>query len=133
MVVTQGPGRSSPPRPRIYIDILFNDERVVSLSPITDPLMAWAESMGELGSKCLRLQGHIEGNQDSSPSPPLAPMATKRQRQFMVVIEEKDDLEDGVKKRRTPARKLEDDFYRVTTESGWGRVREGSRSSVKSV
>ncbi|XP_028055308.1 uncharacterized protein LOC114259495 [Camellia sinensis] len=125
MVVTQGLGGSSPPKPRIYIDIMFNGERVVLPSSVTDPLMAWAESMGELGFKCLRLQGHIEGNQDSSLSPPPAPMPTKRQRQFTTVIEEEDDLEDGVRKRRTPARKLEDNFDRVATKSGLGKSKGG--------
>ncbi|KAL7175476.1 hypothetical protein ACSBR2_029135 [Camellia fascicularis] len=81
MVVTQGPGSSSPPRPQIYTDIKFNGERVVPPSSVTDPLMAWAKSVGGLEFKCLHLQGRIEGKQDSSPSSPLAPMATKRRRQ----------------------------------------------------
>ncbi|CAL5415582.1 unnamed protein product [Camellia sinensis] len=121
MVVTQGPGGSSPLRPRIYPDIKFNDERVVPPFSVTDPLMAWAESVGGLGFQCLRLQGRIEGNQDSSPLSPLAPMATKRWRQFTTVIEEEDDREDGVRKRRTLVRKLEDDFDRVATKSELGK------------
>ncbi|KAL7215992.1 hypothetical protein ACSBR1_028026 [Camellia fascicularis] len=69
MVVPLGPGKfygSSLPRPRIYTDIKFNDERVDPPSSVTDPLMAWAEeahwSMGGLSFKRLRLQGRIEGN-----------------------------------------------------------------------
>ncbi|XP_028055937.1 uncharacterized protein LOC114260079 [Camellia sinensis] len=113
MVVSQGLGGSSPPRSRIYTDIKFNGEWVFPPSSVTDPLMAWTQ--------LLCLQGRIEGNQDSSPSSPPAPMATKRWRQFATVIEEEDDREDGVRKRRTLVRKLEDDFDRVATTSGLGK------------
>ncbi|XP_028078970.1 uncharacterized protein LOC114280788 [Camellia sinensis] len=69
MVVTQGPENfygSNLPRPQIYTDIKFNDERVNPLSSITDLLMTWAKeahwSMDKLSFKHLRLQGHIRGN-----------------------------------------------------------------------
>ncbi|CAL5342609.1 unnamed protein product [Camellia sinensis] len=69
MVVPLGPGKfygSSLPRPQIYTDVKFNDERVDPPSSVIDPLMAWAEeahwSMGGLSFKRLRLQGRIEGN-----------------------------------------------------------------------
>ncbi|CAL5429139.1 unnamed protein product [Camellia sinensis] len=68
-------------------------------------------------------------------------MTTKRRRRFTAVIEEEDDCEDvhlelknlkggengakgdevGVRKKRTLARKLGDDFDRVVTKSGFGK------------
>ncbi|KAJ8431792.1 hypothetical protein Cgig2_027960 [Carnegiea gigantea] len=69
MVVTLGPGKfygSSLPRPRIYNDVKFNEERVDPPVPVLDPLLSWANeahwSMGGLSFKRLRLQGKIEGN-----------------------------------------------------------------------
>jgi len=69
MVVALGPGKfygSSLPRPRIYNDVKFNDERVDPPVPVLDPLLSWANeahwSMGGLSFKRLRLQGKIEGN-----------------------------------------------------------------------
>ncbi|CAJ1956583.1 unnamed protein product [Sphenostylis stenocarpa] len=69
MVVSLGPGKfygTSLPRPRIYADVKFNDHRVDPPTPVTDPLMSWAQeahwSMGGLSFKRLRLQGKIEGN-----------------------------------------------------------------------
>ena len=69
MVVSLGPGKfygTSLPRPRIYADVKFNNERVDPPVPVTDPLMSWANeahwSMGGLSFKRLRLQGKIEGN-----------------------------------------------------------------------
>ncbi|XP_028108107.1 uncharacterized protein LOC114306979 [Camellia sinensis] len=130
----KSPGGSSPPRPRIYTDIKFNGEWVVPPSSITDPLMAWAKSVAGLGFKCLRLQGCIEGNQDSNTSSHPTPMATKRWRQFTIVIEEEDDCEDGVRKRWTLVRKLEDDFDRVATKSGLGKsMRRKSKFSEECV
>ncbi|KAI4322676.1 hypothetical protein L6164_022346 [Bauhinia variegata] len=71
MVVTLGPGKfygTSLPRPRIYTDVKFNDERVDPPAPVSDPLMSWANeahwSMGGLSFKRLRLMGKIEGNVD---------------------------------------------------------------------
>ncbi|RAL45052.1 unnamed protein product [Cuscuta campestris] len=135
MVIALGPGRfygKSLPRPRIYEDVKFNDHRVDPPVPVSDPLMSWAEeahwSMGGLSLTRHRLQGKIEGNlnkiraeeerQDrkilkkssspvfSTPSPPPAPIATKRKRRFI------DEAEDG----SFPARKLGDDFDRVAQE-----------------
>ncbi|KAI4333959.1 hypothetical protein L6164_018705 [Bauhinia variegata] len=69
MVVSLGPGKfygTSLPRPRIYNDVKFNDERVDPPVPVTDPFMSWASeahwSMGGLSFKRLRLMGKIEGN-----------------------------------------------------------------------
>ena len=69
MVVPLGPGKfygTSLPRPRIYTDVKFNDERVDPPVPVTDPLLLWANeahwSMGGLSFTRLRLQGRIEGN-----------------------------------------------------------------------
>ncbi|KAK3004438.1 hypothetical protein RJ639_019915 [Escallonia herrerae] len=69
MVVALGPGRfygSSLPRPRIYTDVKFSNDRVDPPVPVTDPLMSWAHeahwSMGGLNVKRHRLQGRIEGS-----------------------------------------------------------------------
>lgn len=69
MVVTLGPGKfygSSLPRPRIYNDVKFNEERVDPPVPVLAPLLSWANeahwSMGGLSFKRLRFQGKIEGN-----------------------------------------------------------------------
>lgn len=69
MVVALGPGKfygSSLPRPRIYTDVKFNDQRVDPPVSVMDPLMSWAEeahwSMGGLSFTRHRLQGRIEGN-----------------------------------------------------------------------
>lgn len=69
MVVALGPGKfygSSLPRPRIYNDVKFNEQRVDPPVPVLDPLLSWANeahwSMGGLSFKRLRLQGKIEGN-----------------------------------------------------------------------
>ncbi|KAK2980079.1 hypothetical protein RJ640_012213 [Escallonia rubra] len=69
MVVALGPGRfygSSLPRPRIYTDVKFSNDRVDPPVPVTDPLMSWAQeahwSMGGLNVKRHRLQGRIEGS-----------------------------------------------------------------------
>ncbi|XP_041005003.1 uncharacterized protein LOC121250126 [Juglans microcarpa x Juglans regia] len=69
MVVPLGPGKfygSSLPRPRIYTDVKYSDERVDPPVPVLDPFMSWANeahwSMGGLSFKRLRLQGRIEGN-----------------------------------------------------------------------
>lgn len=69
MVVSLGPGKfygTSLPRPRIYTDVKFNDERVDPPTPVLDPFLSWANeahwSMGGLSFKRLRLQGRIEGS-----------------------------------------------------------------------
>ncbi|CAK9157392.1 unnamed protein product [Ilex paraguariensis] len=69
MVVALGPGKfygSSLPRPRIYTDVKFNDDRVDPPVSVLDPLISWAHeahwSMGGLSFKRLRLQGRIEGS-----------------------------------------------------------------------
>ncbi|XAR68017.1 hypothetical protein NMG60_11002995, partial [Bertholletia excelsa] len=119
MVVALGPGKfygSSLPRPRIYTDVKFNDERVDPPVPVIDPLMTWAQeahwSMGGLSFRRLRLQGRIEGNvrsselsvrkssrsattaqRSSSPSPPPAPMAVKRRR-YVAPMDEEDEEEE---------------------------------------
>lgn len=69
MVVPLGPGKfygTSLPRPRIYTDVKFNDERVDPPVPVLDPFLSWANeahwSMGGLSFKRLRLQGRIEGS-----------------------------------------------------------------------
>ncbi|KAL7164387.1 hypothetical protein ACSBR2_040323 [Camellia fascicularis] len=154
MVVTQGPGKfygSSLPKPRIYTDIKFNDDRVDPLSSVTNPLMEWVdEAHWSIDGLSFNDSDDDEDNKDSSPSPPPASMATKRWRRFMAVIEEKDDCEDvdpelknlkggengaegdevGVRKRRTLARKLGDDFDQVATESG---LEKSKGSLVKSL
>ncbi|KAL9243669.1 hypothetical protein vseg_017529 [Gypsophila vaccaria] len=57
---------SSLPRPRIYTDVKFSDERVDPPTPVHEPLLSWANeahwSMGGLSFNRLRLQGKIEGN-----------------------------------------------------------------------
>lgn len=57
---------SSLPRPRIYTDVKFSEERVDQPVPVLDPLLSWANeahwSMGGLSFKRLRLQGRIEGH-----------------------------------------------------------------------
>lgn len=57
---------SSLPRPRIYTDVKFSEERVDPPVPVLDPLLSWANeahwSMGGLSFKRLRLQGRIEGH-----------------------------------------------------------------------
>ena len=62
---------SSLPRPRIYTDVKFNEERVDPPVPVLDPLLAWANeahwSMGGLSFKRLRLQGRIEGTRGLLP------------------------------------------------------------------
>ncbi|KAK7401958.1 hypothetical protein VNO78_13857 [Psophocarpus tetragonolobus] len=120
MVVSLGPGKfygTSLPRPRIYTDVKFNDHRVDPPTPVSDPLMSWAQeahwSMGGLSFKRLRLQGKIEGNVqrlrsqreahsptptraspiDSSPSPPPPPLFPKRRR-YMDLIQEEEEDED---------------------------------------
>ncbi|GAB4837971.1 hypothetical protein Ancab_027499 [Ancistrocladus abbreviatus] len=69
MVVPLGPGKfygSNLPRPRIYTDVKFNEDRIDPPPPVLDPLLSWANeahwSMGGLSFKRLRLQGRIEGN-----------------------------------------------------------------------
>lgn len=69
MVVSLGPGKfygSSLPRPWIYTDVKFNDERVDPPVSVLDPLLVWANeahwSMGGLSFKRLRHQGRIEGS-----------------------------------------------------------------------
>lgn len=68
-MVPLGPGKfygTSLPRPRIYTDVKFNDERVDPPVSVMDPLLSWANeahwSMGGLSFKRLRLQGRIEGS-----------------------------------------------------------------------
>nr|XP_011466901.1 PREDICTED: uncharacterized protein LOC105352208 [Fragaria vesca subsp. vesca] len=114
---------SSLPRPRIYTDVKFNEERVDPPVPVLDPLLAWANeahwSMGGLSFKRLRFQGRIEGNvgklraerhkRASSNSPPPAPVATKRSR-FMALIDEDGD-EEAVRGKR-----LAVEFDRVAAE-----------------
>lgn len=57
---------SSLPRPRIYTNPQFNDERIDPPLSVADPLLSWAKeahwSMGGLSVNRLRLQGRIEGN-----------------------------------------------------------------------
>lgn len=69
MVVPLGPGKfygSSLPRPRIYTDVKYSDERVDPPAPVLDPFMSWANeahwSMGGLSFTRLRFQGRIEGS-----------------------------------------------------------------------
>ncbi|GAB4859589.1 hypothetical protein Ancab_011062 [Ancistrocladus abbreviatus] len=69
MVVPLGPGKfygSNIPRPRIYTDIKFNEDRIDPPAPVLDPLLLWANeahwSMGGLSFKRLPFQGRIEGN-----------------------------------------------------------------------
>ncbi|KAL0001941.1 hypothetical protein SO802_015722 [Lithocarpus litseifolius] len=69
MVVPLGPGKfygSSLPRPRIYTDVKYSDERVDPPVPVLDPFMSWANeahwSMGGLSFTRLRFQGRIEGS-----------------------------------------------------------------------
>lgn len=150
MVVALGPGKfygKSLPRPRIYTDVKFNEERVDPPVPVFDPLMSWAEdahwSMGGLSFKRHRLQGRIEGNISKlraehekqikklkkispskssspgfySPSPPPAPIAVKRKRRL--IDEEEEEHDEGRRGcKMGPARKLGDDFDRVAYESG---------------
>ncbi|KAI7994946.1 hypothetical protein LOK49_LG11G01631 [Camellia lanceoleosa] len=154
MVATQGPEKfygSSLPKPRIYTDIKFNDEWVDPSFSVTDPLMAWAdEAHWSMGGLSFNDSDDDEDNKDSSPLPPPASMTTKWWRQFMAVIEEEDVCEDvdlglnnlkggengaegdevGVRKMRTLARKLGDDFDRVATESG---LEKSKGSLVKSL
>ncbi|XP_019169631.1 PREDICTED: uncharacterized protein LOC109165359 [Ipomoea nil] len=158
MVVALGPGKfygKSLPRPRIYTDVKFNEERVDPPVPVFDPLMSWAEeahwSMGGLSFKRHRLQGRIEGNiskiraehekqvkklkknspsKSSSPvfytpSPPPAPIAVKRKRR-LIDEEEGDEAPRGSK--MWPVRKLGDDFDRVAYESGL--IDSGSEETV---
>ncbi|KAL9241010.1 hypothetical protein vseg_015170 [Gypsophila vaccaria] len=69
MVLSLRPSKfygSSLPRPRIYTDVKFSDERVDPPTPVLEPLLSWANdahwSMGGLSFNRLRLQGKIEGN-----------------------------------------------------------------------
>ena len=69
MVVPLGPGKfygSSLPRPRIYTDVKYSEERVDPPVSVADPFLSWATeahwSMGGLSFKRLRLQGRIEGS-----------------------------------------------------------------------
>ncbi|KAF9588093.1 hypothetical protein IFM89_007334 [Coptis chinensis] len=69
MVISLKPAKfygSSLPRPQIYTDIKFNEERVDPPLSILDPLLDWAKdahwSMGGLSFKRVRHQGKIEGN-----------------------------------------------------------------------
>ncbi|MCD7448558.1 hypothetical protein HAX54_044162 [Datura stramonium] len=148
---------SSLPRPRFYENP--NGERVDPPVSVLDPLMSWAEeahwSMGGLSFKRLRLQGRIEGNIKKlraerekiekkaikkksptkglspvhvSPSPPAAPLNLKRKMRLVDESDEEMECEGRVEK-RGPARKLDDDFDRVASESGgegmMGRTRSG--------
>lgn len=68
MVTTLGPGKfygSALPRPRIYTDVKFSEDRVDPPLSVVDPLLSWAKdahwSMGGLSFTRLRLQGRIEG------------------------------------------------------------------------
>ncbi|XP_062007615.1 uncharacterized protein LOC133724783 [Rosa rugosa] len=130
---------SSLPRPRIYTDVKFNDERVDPPVAVMDPFLAWANeahwSMGGLSFKRLRLQGRIEGHvgklraerektedrkqkskRASSDSPPSAPVATKRRR-FLALIDEDEDEEEEedleVVRGKRLVKKLADEFDRV--------------------
>ncbi|XP_020573759.1 uncharacterized protein LOC110020114 [Phalaenopsis equestris] len=69
MVVALGPGKfygSSLPRPRFFVDVNLNDERVDPPVPFLDPLLSWANeahwSMGGLSFQRHRLQGSIKGS-----------------------------------------------------------------------
>ncbi|KAK6919072.1 hypothetical protein RJ641_017494 [Dillenia turbinata] len=145
MVISLGPGKfygRALPRPRIYADVQYNDERVDPPTSVLDPLLEWANeahwSMGGLSFKRHRLQGRIEGNvkklraerekiekgkiNTSSPvqekrgseslSPPPAPIAVKRRR---YVAASSDDEENGDFDYLV-RRKLKDDFDRAVTE-----------------
>ncbi|KAM5578140.1 hypothetical protein ABKV19_008453 [Rosa sericea] len=125
---------SSLPRPRIYTDVKFNDERVDPPVAVMDPFLAWANeahwSMGGLSFKRLRLQGRIEGHvgklraerektedrkqkskRASSDSPPSAPIATKRRRFLALIDEDEEDLE--VVRGKRLVKKLADEFDMV--------------------
>nr|GMD85826.1 protein pxr1-like [Ipomoea batatas] len=150
MVVALGPGKfygKSLPRPRIYTDVKFNEERVDPPVPVFDPLMSWAEeahwSMGGLSFKRHRLQGRIEGNisklraehekqvkklkknspsKSSSPAtgfytPSPPPAPIAVKRKRRLIDEEEEEGSDEAR-RGWPARKLGDDFDRVAYESG---------------
>ncbi|PWA35506.1 hypothetical protein CTI12_AA608860 [Artemisia annua] len=140
MVIALGPGKfygSSLPRPRIYTDIKYNTYRVDPPVSVLDPFMSWAEeahwSMGGLSFNRHRLQGRIEGDIDKirnhietnikkreDPGVPPAPIANKRKRRFVgLVDEEDDDVADDVSGgRKWPVRKLSDEFDRVATKKG---------------
>ncbi|KAH7426641.1 hypothetical protein KP509_10G009600 [Ceratopteris richardii] len=57
---------SSLPRPRVFLDVKFNDERVDPPAPINDALLSWASeahwSMGGLCFSHTRSQGKLEGS-----------------------------------------------------------------------
>ncbi|PRQ49860.1 hypothetical protein RchiOBHm_Chr2g0126621 [Rosa chinensis] len=146
---------SSLPRPRIYTDVKFNDERVDPPVAVMDPFLAWANeahwSMGGLSFKRLRLQGRIEGHvgklraerektedrkqkskRASSDSPPSAPIAPKRRR-FLALIDEDEDEEEEeeedlelVRGKRL-VKKLADEFDRVA-DAGKETVASRTRS-----
>lgn len=167
MVVALGPGKfygSSLPRPRIYTEVRFNEERVDPPVPVMDPLMSWAEeahwSMGGLNFKRHRLQGRIEGNVEklraereklfkkaqkgkptkksasASPVTPPAPVAVKRKRRMLALVDEEEDEEEGqrvaekMRDVRKTARKLGDDFDRVANEKKGSPVRGGVGAAV---
>ncbi|GAA0159763.1 hypothetical protein LIER_16468 [Lithospermum erythrorhizon] len=146
MVVPLGPGKfygSSLPRPRIYTDIKFNNERVDPPVSVSDPLLSWAHdahwSMGGLSFQRHRLQGRIEGNikklrserekavkkrdknvidnenNVESPVPPPAPKAVKRRRRVVEEVEE--EVEDEVEYKRRTVRKLKEEFDLVATNT----------------
>ncbi|XP_071693078.1 uncharacterized protein [Rutidosis leptorrhynchoides] len=99
MVVSESPGKfngGSLPRPRIYTNIIYNSDRADTPLPVLDPLMSWAEEahahwpMGALSFHRNRLQGR-------SPSPPPAPIASKRRRRCVGLVDDDEESKVGMK------------------------------------
>ncbi|XP_071701218.1 uncharacterized protein [Rutidosis leptorrhynchoides] len=60
---------------------------------------------------------------DRSPSPPPAPIASKRRRRYVGLVDEDDEIDEETDAaRKWPVRKLSDEFELVANERKWGEV-----------
>lgn len=97
-------------------------EKTIKLKETLSPKNKSKKIVSKLVEKSGKKMRKTTKEVDRSPSPPPAPIANKRKRRYVGLVDEDDESNEQIEVKKWPVRKLSDEFERVANDKKGGEI-----------